>query len=83
LTRFLHAKILSKPIAEHGFTLRSGKADHRVAKRNDVVRIAQRVHGREQALEIDSLGIEQRSVHIEKERPYVPVVAHDAVPLAG
>ena len=58
---------------QHGLAVRTGKADHRVAERHGVVGVAVRLERRDQAVEIDPLGVEQRAVHVEQDGADIPL----------
>ena len=70
-------------LRQHRLAFRPGQADHGMAQRNDVVGEAERTQRRDQAVEIDLFGVEQRSVHVEQDGADVPSRCHEAAPLGS
>ena len=76
-------KILAVTCKQHRLAFRPGKADHGVAQCFDIVGVTRRIQRRDQTVEIDPLGVEQRSIHVEQDGADVPSVGHVAAALAA
>jgi hypothetical protein len=71
-------KVLPVAIEQHGLARRSGKSDHGVAERDGVIGVAARIERCDEAVEIDFLGVEQRTVHVEQDGIDIPLRSHVA-----
>ena len=76
---FGERKVFAIAIEQHGLAGRPGKADHGVAERLGIIGIAAGVERRDEAVEIDLFGVEQRAVHVEQDGADVPFRCHVAL----
>src|SRR5205823_4814814 len=71
-------KIAAVTFNQHGLALRSRQTNHGVTERRDVIDKTECREARDETVEVNFFGVEQRAVHVEQDGTEVPFAGHDA-----